>query len=228
MSEIYTPREFIDAINKSNPKGVRFDPYNTDPLRAQLQAKQAERGDIFAQAKSEVDERARERQANSPEAKILEAQAQIEAMKQWLIQDGTYTPQEVQEKVGRLEVEYDEASQEAVVNGYLDLHGLTSAEGLTLPTTIGGGLSLYNLTSAKDLTLPITTIGGKLYLNGLTSTEGLTLPTTIGGGLDLSNLTSAEGLTLPTTIGGDLYLDSLPRSDKQALRDKYPHLKDKI
>ncbi len=54
--------------------------------------------------------------------------------------------------------------------GGLYLNGLTSAEGLTLPSTIGGGLSLDGLTSAEGLTLP-STIGGRLYLNGLTSAE---------------------------------------------------------
>ncbi len=93
-------------------------------------------------------------------------------------------------------------------HGGLDLHSLTSAEGLTLPTTIGGGLNLDRLTSAEGLTLP-NSIGGDLDLHGLTSAEGLTLPTTIGGDLDLHGLTSAEGLTLPTTIGGDLWLNSL-------------------
>ncbi len=223
MSEIYTPREFIDAINKSNPKGVRFDPYNTDPLRAQLPAKQAERGDIdiLAKAQSEVDDKARERLANSPEAKIQLAQAQIEAMRQWLIDDKTYDDADIDQIISGLSVEYDEESKEAVVNGRLWLSSLTSAKGLTFPTTIGGALDLPSLTSAEDLTFP-TTVGGGLDLRSLTSAKGLILPTTISGGLSLSGLTSAEGLTLPNYIGFDLNLYNLHSSDKQALRDKYP------
>jgi len=92
--------------------------------------------------------------------------------------------------------------------GNLDLSGLTSAEGLTLPETIGGNLDLDGLTSAKGLTFP-KTIGGNLDLSGLTSAEGLTLPETISGYLDLGGLTSAEGLTLSETISGDLYLNGL-------------------
>ncbi len=206
MSEIYTPREFQDAVS---PEGVHIDLYNTDHLRAQPQAKQAEGGDIdiIAKAQSELDDKsARERLANSPEAKIQLAQAQIEAMKQWLRADNTYHDNTIDQIIGGLSVEYDEESQEAVVNGDLYLHSLTSAEGLTLPTTIGG----------------------RLYLDDLTSAEGLTLPTTIGGSLHLYDLTSAEGLTLPTTIGGSLYLSSLSEAEKTTLRTKYPHLANKI
>ena len=54
--------------------------------------------------------------------------------------------------------------------GYLYLQGLTSAEGLTLPQTIGGDLDLQGLTSAEGLVLP-QTIGGYLNLEGLTSAE---------------------------------------------------------
>ena len=54
-----------------------------------------------------------------------------------------------------------------------------------------GGLYLNSLTSAEGLTLP-QSIGGSLDLNSLTSAEGLTLPQSIGGSLDLSSLTSAE------------------------------------
>jgi hypothetical protein len=56
------------------------------------------------------------------------------------------------------------------VDGYLYLRGLTSAEGLVLPQSVGGGL----------------------YLSGLTSAQGLVLPQSVGGYLDLGGLTSAE------------------------------------
>jgi len=55
-------------------------------------------------------------------------------------------------------------------HGNLNLPNLTSAEGLTLPQSIGGDLSLNKLTSAEGLTLP-QSIGGDLYLSGLTSAE---------------------------------------------------------
>jgi len=107
------------------------------------------------------------------------------------------------------------------IGGNLDLDGLTSAEGLTLPESIGGYLNLRSLTSAEGLTLP-ESIGGYLYLDSLTSAEGLTLPESIGGDLDLRSLTSAEGLTFPESIGGDLDLLSLTSAEKEKLRKKYP------
>ena len=55
----------------------------------------------------------------------------------------------------------------------------------------GGGLHLGGLTSAEGLTLP-QSVGGSLYLGRLTSAKGLTLPKSIGGWLDLSGLTSTE------------------------------------
>ncbi len=94
------------------------------------------------------------------------------------------------------------------IGGSLDLQGITSVEGLSLPETIGGDLSLSSLTSAEGLNLP-RTIGGDLNLWKVTSAEGLTLPKTIGGDLSLSGLTSAKGLNLPKTIGGSLGLQKL-------------------
>ena len=85
-----------------------------------------------------------------------------------------------------------------------------------------GHLYLGNLTSAEGLTLP-ESVGGHLYLGSLTSAEGLTLPQSIGD-IDLRSLTSAEGLTLPQSIGGDLYLRSLTSAEKDGLRRKYPNL----
>ena len=54
--------------------------------------------------------------------------------------------------------------------GNLYLSGLTSAEGLKLPETVGGYLDLGGLTSAEGLKLP-ETVGGGLYLSGLTHTQ---------------------------------------------------------
>ncbi|MEK7187168.1 MAG: hypothetical protein AAB690_02625 [Patescibacteria group bacterium] len=92
--------------------------------------------------------------------------------------------------------------------GNLNLSGLTSAEGLTLPQSISGSLNLSGLTSAEGLTLP-QSIRGSLNFPGLTSAKGLILPQSIGGSLDLSGLTSAKDLTLPQSIGGSLYLSGL-------------------
>jgi hypothetical protein len=102
--------------------------------------------------------------------------------------------------------------------GNIYLPSLTSAEGLTLPDSIGGGLYLRSLTSAEGLTLP-KSIGGSLYLPSLTSAEGLTLPDSIGGDLGLSSLTSAEGLTLPKSIKGYLNLPSLTSAEGLTLPD---------
>ena len=112
-------------------------------------------------------------------------------------------------------------------DGHLNLSGLTSAEGLTLPETVNGGLYLSSLTSAEGLTLP-ETVNGNLNLSSLTSAEGLTLPETMNGGLYLNGLTSAEGLTLPETVNGHLYLNGLASAEKQKLREKYPHLAENI
>ncbi|MCD8563970.1 MAG: hypothetical protein LRY44_03050 [Candidatus Pacebacteria bacterium] len=90
-----------------------------------------------------------------------------------------------------------------------------------------GDLDLSNLTSAEGLTLP-QSIGGYLYLSNLTSAEGLTLPQSIGGYLELRGLTSAEGLTLPQSIEGGLFLNGLTSADKEMLRQKYPQYVDKI
>ncbi|KKN03953.1 hypothetical protein LCGC14_1102490 [marine sediment metagenome] len=102
------------------------------------------------------------------------------------------------------------------IGGWLYLNGLTSAEGLKLPGSIRGGLDLAGLTSAEGLKLP-GSIGGWLDLAGLTSAEGLKLPGSIGGGLNLNGLTSAEGLKLPGSIGGGLYL---PEHIRKALKKK--------
>ena len=96
--------------------------------------------------------------------------------------------------------------------GNLNISGLTSAEGLILPHSIGDGLFLDRLTSAEGLILP-QSIGGELNLSRLTSAEGLILPQSIGGGLDLSGLTSAEGLILPQSIRGSLYLGHLTSAE---------------
>ena len=64
-------------------------------------------------------------------------------------------------------------------DGDLDLGGLTSAKGLTLPQEIGGDLNLGGLTSAEGLTLP-QEIGGDLYLGGLTSAERESVRARIG------------------------------------------------
>jgi len=204
VSESYTPRELINKINEGN-NGPAFDPYGTEALRSRMRVKKINEGDIFAEAEEAI---AQEKviATDTPEAKIAAAEAQVEAMRQWLIQDGTYTPEEVDRKINGLSVEYDDQKDEAVVQNSLDLPSLTSAEGLTLPQSIGGNLDLDSLTSA----------------------EGLTLPQSIGGDLDLRSLTSAEGLTLPQSIGGSLRLYSLTSAEKQKLRQQRPDLADKI
>ena len=113
------------------------------------------------------------------------------------------------------------------IGGSLYFSGLTSAKDLVLPKSIGGSLYLRGLTSAKDLVLP-KSIGGSLYLGGLTSAKDLVLPQSVGGSLDLSGLTSAKGLVLPKSVGDSLCLMGLTSADKDALRKKFPHLKNKI
>jgi hypothetical protein len=112
----------------------------------------------------------------------------------------------------------------STLNGDLNLYSLTSAEGLILPTTLNGYLWLSSLNSAEGLTLP-TTVNSDLHLGSLTSAEGLILPTTLNGYLNLYSLNSAEGLTLPTTLNGYLYLDSLSLAERNELRRKHPSFK---
>jgi len=102
------------------------------------------------------------------------------------------------------------------IGGGLDLSNLTSAEGLVLPTNIGGNLDLVALRSAKGMNLP-SRIGGSLYLNSLTSAEGLVLPTSIGGNLNLNGLTSAKDLKFPPSIGDSLFLNNLIIAEGLAL-----------
>ena len=86
-----------------------------------------------------------------------------------------------------------------------------------------GDLNLRGLTSAEGLKLP-ESVGGYLDLRGLKSAEGLKLPESVGGYLDLSGLKSAEGLKLPESVGGNICLDSLSSVEKENLRKQYPHL----
>ena len=94
----------------------------------------------------------------------------------------------------------------------LYLYGLTSADGLVLPQSVGGNLFLDNLTSAEGLVLP-QYIGGNLNLCSLTSADGLVLPQSVGDNLYLSKLTGADGLVLPQSVGGNLYLSKLTGAD---------------
>ncbi|MDD3292739.1 MAG: hypothetical protein PHT67_01440, partial [Candidatus Pacebacteria bacterium] len=96
--------------------------------------------------------------------------------------------------------------------GDLYLSGLESAEGLTLPQSIGGFLNLSGLKSAEGLVLP-QSIKGYLNLSGLKSAEGLVLPQSIERDLDLQNLKSAEGLVLPQSIKGYLNLSGLESAE---------------
>jgi hypothetical protein len=79
---------------------------------------------------------------------------------------------------------------------YVDLDGLTSAEGLILPES-AKAVSLNSMTSAEGLILPE---GAKaVRLNGLTSVGGLVLPEGVET-VWLDGLTSAEGLVLPEGV----------------------------
>ena len=150
--------------------------------------------------------------SSSPEAKIAQAEKVIADMREWLTQDGTYSTEQIDNILSELTVEYDNDTDQAITSGDLNLYYLTSAEGLTLPESVGGDLYLRSLTSAEGLTFP-ESVGGDLNLRSLTSAEGLTFPESVGGDLDLRDLTSAEGLTLPQSVGGILNLDSLTSAE---------------
>ena len=81
------------------------------------------------------------------------------------------------------------------VDGWLDLSGLTTVEGLKLPKHVGAGLDL----------------------RGLTTAEGLEFPEHMGGWLDLEGQTTSRGLKLPKHVSGDIYFWSLPKSEYDRL-----------
>ena len=229
MTESYTPQEFTDLINSKNT-GPTYDPLGTEALRRRLLDTQAREGDILAQAKQTVSQTELQKQQkqeeeylNSPEGKIAKAEQEIQDMKTWLLSDGTYSSEEVDNIIIGLVVEYDEDTNEAVVRGSLWLGGLTSAEGLKLPENVGGYLWLSGLRSAEGLQLP-ENVGGDLGLVGLTSAEGLQLPESVGGGLWLGGLRSADGLTLPKNVGGNLSLNGLTGAEKQKIKEERPDL----
>ena len=150
--------------------------------------------------------------SSSPEAKIAQAEKVIADMREWLTQNGLDSTEQIDNTLSELTVEYDNDTDQAITSGSLSLYSLTSAEGLTLPQSVGGSLYLNYITSAEGLTLP-ESVGGQLQLESLTSAEGLTLPESVGGTLNLNLITSAEGLTLPESIGGSLYLGSLTSAE---------------
>jgi hypothetical protein len=119
----------------------------------------------------------------------------------------------------------DEALSGGIVYHYgdLNLSSLKSAEGLTLPKSVGGTLYLSVLTGAEGLILP-QTVGGDLDLRSLSSAEDLTLPQSVGGILFLGNLTSAEGITLPDSVGDGLYLGTLRSTEGLSLPTSYGDL----
>jgi len=203
LSDILTP----DQISQLG--SAHFDAkmqYENNLRVAAKHYKDEDNSEAYTKDASEVEEE----RANykSPEQQIAELEQQIEDMRQWLIQDRTYSQAEVDNIIQSLSVEYNQDKQQAEVVGDLNLRRLTSAKDLVLPQSIGGTLWLNKLTSAKGLVLP-QSIGGGLGLYSLTSAEGLVLPQSIGGGLDLDGLTSAKDLELPQSIGGNLRLSSL-------------------
>ena len=120
---------------------------------------------------------------------------------------------DVKEEVALSQEEWEENQNKfKIFVSDLYLYGLTSADGLVLPQSVGGNLFLDNLTSAKGLVLP-QSVGDNLFLDNLTSAEGLVLPQYIGGNLNLCSLTSADGLVLPQSVGGNLYLSKLTGAD---------------
>ena len=166
MPESFTPREFIDKINAEST-GPAFDPYGVEGLIIKQQEEDSGL-ETLAQAKAEV---AKEKAKKTPEGKVAELERQVESMNQWLIQDGTYHPEDVEVKIRELlKVEYNQETQQAEVLGDLDIGLLKSAVGLILPDSIGGDLGLISLTSAEHLELP-DSIGGVLDLRSLTSAE---------------------------------------------------------
>ena len=221
MPESYTPREFIEKINAEST-GPTFDPYGVEGLLKRQQEGSAAT-DLLSEAKARVEEERAKK--NTPEGQIAELQQQIEDMRQWLIQDGTYSQAQVDDRIRLLSVVYNQDKQQAEVIGNLDLIILTSAEGLVLPQSIGGYLNLRSLKSAKGLVLPQSI--GDLNLNSLTSAKGLVLPQSIVFCLYLGSLKSAEGLVLPQSIGG-LWLDKLTSAERNQIRAQRPDLADRI
>ena len=109
MPESYTPRELINKINEGN-NGPVFDPYGTEALRARMRVKKTEAGDIFAQAELEQQ---RLEQAEI-QAEIQKAHEDLESFRGYL-RDHQLSDDAINQRLGELEIFYDESSQSAVI-----------------------------------------------------------------------------------------------------------------
>ena len=96
--------------------------------------------------------------------------------------------------------------------GFINLSGLTSSDGLNLPTVIESDLNLENLINIENLTIS-SNIGGDIFLNYLRSAKNLIFPDYVGGGIYLSHLVLAKGVILPKCVNVYLNLRSLKRID---------------
>ena len=112
MPESYTPRELINKINEGN-NGPVFDPYGTEALRSRMHVKQLEAGNIFAEAQQGLIQEAEDIQ-KAKETEIQKAQEDLATFKDYLENQG-YFNWTIQEKLGELEVYFDEEAGSAVI-----------------------------------------------------------------------------------------------------------------
>jgi len=161
----------------------------------------------------------------STEKEIKNAEMAISKMRKWLIKDGTYKPEEVDEIISKLEGAYDEWYEQTGIWGSLDLSRLTSASGLALPQNLYGSLNLNSLTTIEGISFP-QYIEGSLELNSLTSAKDLDLPQHVNGSIGLRGLTSSEGISFPVQFNDlfYIYLDSLNPTEMRMLQEQHPDL----
>ena len=126
----------------------------------------------------------------------------------------------------------DEALQGNIKYHYgdLDLISYSTVQELTLPEIINGELDLYKLESVEGRILPKYIVKGLRFMY-LTSAENLTLPKYVGYNIALGGLKSTKGLVFPEDfeVGGEiLFGETLPDSELENLKIRYPRLADKI
>jgi hypothetical protein len=119
--------------------------------------------------------------------KLLEVQKGFGVVDNYLTANNL-KPSSVEEILDLVTVNRQEDITEAtlIFDGNLDLRDITECINairiLSNIQTVTGRLNLSGLTSAEGLVLP-SSIGGNLNLGGVTSAEGLVLPSSVGGNL---------------------------------------------
>ena len=101
MTKSYSPKEFTEYIRKAIP-GSDYDPLGIEELKAMVKRSSAEAGDPLAQAELEI------------QAEIQKAHEDLESFRGYL-RDHQLSDDAINQRLGELEIFYDESSQSAVI-----------------------------------------------------------------------------------------------------------------